>query len=184
MDQIDQLRQQLNESEALVLAYQASASQTEGEIARQVAEIERLTADVAKAKEAAREEGEKRVQAGNFLRVVRQKLAKAEKDRDDALKELGDCNEKEKQEREKERAERARLQVEIDVVSAERERAITGLRAQFDKEIAAVKDRGEKELSTARAQSEAENAALKVRMGRYSFTFTKNPQLRLRIQWN
>jgi chromosome segregation ATPase len=170
LDQIDKLRQQLNESEALVSASQGSASQTEEEIRRQVAEIERLTSEVAKAKEVAREEEEKRVKAITLLKTVRQKLVKAEKDRDDALRELGESKEKERQERDKERTERARLQSEIDAVNAEREKAVTGLRSQFDKEIAAVKDRSEKELSAARTQLEAEIAALKVRMDDCSFT--------------
>ncbi|KAG1755208.1 uncharacterized protein EDB91DRAFT_1326114 [Suillus paluster] len=162
LDQIDKLRQQLNEAEALVSASQASASHTEEEIARQNVEIERLAVEAAKAKEVAKEEEEKRVKAISLLKTVRQKLVKAEKDRDDAVKELGESKEKERQERDKERAERARLQSEIDVINAEREKAVAGLRTQFDKEVAAVKDRSERELSAAHAQYEAEIAALKI----------------------
>lgn len=162
LDQIHKLRQQLNEAEALVAASQASASHTEEETAKRNAEIERLAVEVAKAKEVAKEEEEKRVKAISLLKTVRQKLVKAEKDRDDALKEIGESTEKERQERDKERAERARLQSEIDAVNAEREKAVTGLRTQFDKEVAAVKDRSEKELSMARAQFEVEIAALKM----------------------
>lgn len=152
LDQIHKLRQQLNEAEALVAASQASASHTEEETAKRNAEIERLAVEVTKAKEVAKEEEEKRVKAISLLKTVRQKLVKAEKDRDDALKEIGESKEKDRQERDKERAERARLQSEIDAVNAEREKAVTGLRTQFDKEVAAVKDRSEKELSAARAQ--------------------------------
>lgn len=162
LDQIHKLRQQLNEAEALVAASQASASHTEEETAKRNAEIERLAVEVAKAKEVAKEEEEKRVKAISLLKTVRQKLVKAEKDRDDALKEIGESKEKDRQERDKERAERARLQSEIDAVNAEREKAVTGLRTQFDKEVAAVKDRSEKELSMARAQFEVEIAALKM----------------------
>lgn len=162
LDQIHKLRQQLNEAEALVAASQASASHTEEETAKRNAEIERLAVEVTKAKEVAKEEEEKRVKAISLLKTVRQKLVKAEKDRDDALKEIGESKEKDRQERDKERAERARLQSEIDAVNAEREKAVTGLRTQFDKEVAAVKDRSEKELSAARAQFEVEIAALKM----------------------
>lgn len=161
-DQIYKLRQQLNEAEALVAASQASASHTEEETARRNAEIERLAVEVAKAKEVAKEEEEKRVKAISLLKTVRQKLVKAEKDRDDALKEIGESKEKDRLEREKERAERARLQSEIDAVNSEREKAVTGLRTQFDKEVATVKERSEKELSAARAQFEVEIAALKM----------------------
>lgn len=162
LDQIYKLRQQLNEAEALVAASQTSASHTEEEAAKRNAEIERLAVEVAKAKEVAKEEEEKRVKAISLLKTVRQKLVKAEKDRDDALKEIGESKEKDRLERDKERAERARLQSEIDAVNAEREKAVTGLRAQFEKEVAAIKDRNEKELSAARAQFEVEIAALKM----------------------
>ncbi|KAG1864127.1 hypothetical protein DFJ58DRAFT_772787 [Suillus subalutaceus] len=162
LDQIHKLRQQLNEAEALVAASQASASHAEEETAKRNAEIERLALEAAKAKEVAKEEEEKRVKAISLLKTVRQKLVKAEKDRDDALKEIGESKEKDKLERDKERAERVRLQSEIDAVNAEREKAVTGLRAQFDKEVAAVKDRSEKELSSARAQIEVDIAALKM----------------------
>ncbi|KAG2120985.1 uncharacterized protein F5147DRAFT_562956 [Suillus discolor] len=162
LDQIHKLRQQLNEAEALVAASQTSASLMEEETGKQTAEIERLAVEVAKAKEVAKEEEEKRVKAISLLKTVRQKLVKAEKDRDDALKEIGESKERDRQERDKERLERARLQSEIDAVNAEREKAVTGLRTQFDKEVAAVKDRSEKELSTTRAQFEVEIAALKM----------------------
>ncbi|KAG2159939.1 uncharacterized protein EDB93DRAFT_1074061 [Suillus bovinus] len=162
LDQIHKLRQQLSEAEALVAASQVSASLTEEETAKRNAEIERLSVEVAKAKEVAKEEEEKRVKAISLLKTVRQKLVKAEKDRDDALKEIGESKEKDRQEREKERVERARLQSEIDAVNAEREKAVTGLRTQFDKEVAVVRDRSEKELSATRAQFEVEIAALKM----------------------
>lgn len=162
LDQIHKLRQQLDEAEALVAASQASASHTEEEAAKRNAEIERLAVEVAKAKEVAKEEEEKRVKAISLLKTVRQKLVKAEKDRDDTLKEIGESKEKDRLERDKERAERARLQSEIDAVNAEREKAVTGLKAQFDKEVAAVRDRSEKELSASRAQFEVEIAALKM----------------------
>ncbi|KIM67253.1 hypothetical protein SCLCIDRAFT_234563 [Scleroderma citrinum Foug A] len=69
---------------------------------------------------------------------------------------------KERQGREKERSEKARLQSEIDAANLEREKAVTGLRAQFDKELAAVKDRAEKEMSSIQTQFNSEIDALKI----------------------
>ncbi|KIJ68369.1 hypothetical protein HYDPIDRAFT_165234 [Hydnomerulius pinastri MD-312] len=161
-DQIEKLRQQLSEAEALIVASQVSASHTEEETARRKAELDQLRAEVAKAKEAAKEEEEKRVKAISLLKTVRQKLVKAEKDRDDASRELGEMKAKEGQEREKDKAEKARLQSEIDSVNLEREKAVTGLRAQFDRELALAKDRAEKEIQAARKQFETEMKALKV----------------------
>ncbi|KAF9229358.1 hypothetical protein BS17DRAFT_689886 [Gyrodon lividus] len=160
-DQMEKLRQQLSEAEALVAASQASASQREEDSTKWKSELEQLHAEVAKAKETAKEEEEKRLKAISLLKTVRQKLVKAEKDRDDAGRELDERREKEKQDMEKDRAERARLQSDIDVANSEREKAVTGLRARFDKDVATAKDRAEKEIQAARKQLDTELAALK-----------------------
>ncbi|KAH7931049.1 hypothetical protein BV22DRAFT_1101415 [Leucogyrophana mollusca] len=159
--QIEKLRKQLDEAEALLAASQSSTSHSEEEMTKRNAEIDRLHGEMTKVKESAKEEEEKRVKAISLLKTVRQKLVKAEKDRDDASRELTEMKEKEKQEREKEKAERSRLQIEIDAANTEREKAIVGLRAQFDKELAVVKDRAEKELFALRGQLELEIATLK-----------------------
>ncbi|KAI6162251.1 hypothetical protein EDD17DRAFT_1886404 [Pisolithus thermaeus] len=161
LDQVEKLKQQLAEAEVLISASQASASQTEEEEAKKKTEIAQLNAEVSKARETAKEEEEKRVKAVSLLKTVRQKLVKAEKDRDDAIKELNEVKERERHEREKAQSERMRLENEIDSVNLEREKAVTGLRAQFDKELAAVSDRAEREISSARMQFTAEFDRLK-----------------------
>lgn len=161
LDQVEKLKQQLAEAEALISASQASTSQTEEEEAKKKSEIAQLTAEVSKAREIAKEEEEKRVKAVSLLKTVRQKLVKAEKERDDAVKELNEVKEQERHEQERVRSERARLESEIDSVNVERERAVTGLRAQFDKELAAMSDRAEREVSSARMQFTAEFDRLK-----------------------
>lgn len=161
LDHVGKLKQQLAEAEALISASQASASQTEEEEIKKKSEIAQLNADVSKAKEIAKEEEEKRVKAVSLLKTVRQKLVKAEKERDDAVRELNEIKEQERQEREKLKSERVRLQSEVDAVNLEREKAVAGLRAQFDKELAAVNDRAEKEISSTRTQFAAEFDRLK-----------------------
>ncbi|KAI6007349.1 hypothetical protein EDD15DRAFT_49652 [Pisolithus albus] len=143
LDQVEKLKQQLAEAEALISASQASTSQTEEEEAKKKNEIAQLTAEVLKAREIAKEEEEKRVKAVSLLKTVRQKLVKAEKERDDVVKELNEAKEQERHEQEK------------------REKAVTGLRAQFDKELAAMSDRAEREVSSARMQFTAELDRLK-----------------------
>lgn len=110
----------------------------------------------------AKEEEEKRVKAISLLKTVRQKLVKAEKDRDEARGELAAVKEREKGDRDKEEAERSRLQKEIDSVNAERERAIAGLKGQFDREVAGVKERYEREISALKGQFELEAISTKV----------------------
>ncbi|KAI0660441.1 hypothetical protein C8Q70DRAFT_913478 [Cubamyces menziesii] len=155
-DQIDKLRAQVEEAEKLLKAAQSTTTQIEQESAKRKAEIDRLQGELDRATGAAKDEEEKRTKAIALLKTVRQKLVKAEKERDDAVKEVSTLKETEKVEREKEKAEKARLQGEIDKAHAERETAVQGLRAQFDKEVAALKEKHEKELAALRGQFELE----------------------------
>ncbi|KAI0330549.1 hypothetical protein GY45DRAFT_736065 [Cubamyces sp. BRFM 1775] len=155
-DQIDKLRAQVEEAEKLLKAAQSTTTQIEQESAKRKAEIDRLQGELDRATGAAKDEEEKRTKAIALLKTVRQKLVKAEKERDDAVKEVSTLKEAEKAEREKDKAEKARLQGEIDKAHAERETAVQGLRAQFDKEVAALKEKHEKELAALRGQFELE----------------------------
>ncbi|KAL4242188.1 hypothetical protein ABKN59_001856 [Abortiporus biennis] len=160
-EQIDKLRLQLSESESLITAFQAASQHAEEDGAKKDKEIEKLRAEVDKVKGTSKEEEEKRVKAVSLLKSVRQKLVKAEKERDDAQKELHTFKEKEKEEKEKDKNERQRLTNEIEKVNAERETAVQGLRAQFEKEIAALKDKQEKDIAALRGQYELEAVTTK-----------------------
>lgn len=129
---------------------------------KQNAEIEHLQAELAKAKGSAKEEEEKRVKAISLLKTVRQKLVKAERDKEDTVKELNSIKDKEGTEWEKERAERLRLQHELDISTAGHEKVVVGLKAQFDKEVAAMRDRHEKEILALRGKFELEAVTTKV----------------------
>ncbi|KAH0838360.1 mediator complex subunit Med5-domain-containing protein [Lanmaoa asiatica] len=161
-DQIEKLRRQLTEAEALVTASQSTASQTEEDNAKRNSDLERLRAEVSKASEIAKEEEEKRVKAISLLKTVRQKLVKAEKERDDTLRELNETRERNLEEKEEDRAERASLERDVNAANAEREKAVNGLRAQFDKDIVAARDRAERDIQTAKKQFDVETNALKV----------------------
>ncbi|OCH95795.1 hypothetical protein OBBRIDRAFT_816376 [Obba rivulosa] len=160
-DLIDKLRNQVEEAEALLKASHSSTTALEEESAKRKADIERLEREVEKAKGLAKEEEEKRVKAIALLKTVRQKLVKAEKERDDVTKEVQVIKEKDKEEREKEKAERLALQSEIQKLNAERETAILSLRSQFDKESAAVKEQYEREIAMLKGQYELEAIAAK-----------------------
>ncbi|OSD03603.1 hypothetical protein PYCCODRAFT_1444523 [Trametes coccinea BRFM310] len=155
-DQIDKLKAQVEEAEKLLKAAQSTTSQVEEESAKRKAEIERLRGELDRVNNNAKDEEEKRTKAIALLKTVRQKLVKAEKERDDAVKEVVALKEAEKAEREKEKAERTRLQGEIDKAHAEKDTAVQGIKAQFDKELAALKERHEKELAALRGQFELE----------------------------
>ncbi|KDQ63671.1 hypothetical protein JAAARDRAFT_29700 [Jaapia argillacea MUCL 33604] len=163
---IDRLRKQLEESEALVKASQGSISHAEEESAKRQVEIERLKGEVEKSKTFAKEEEEKRVKAVSLLKTVRQKLVKAEKDREEAVKEVAVVKAKEREEKEKEENEKAKLRKEIEDGNAERERAIAGLKSQFDREVALLRDRQEKELTALRGQHEQDASTAKAAYNR------------------
>ncbi|KAA1468235.1 hypothetical protein DENSPDRAFT_770764 [Dentipellis sp. KUC8613] len=155
-DLLDQVRKQLAESESLVTAGQGTNTKLKAEVAQQKAEIEKLHTEVDRAKSASKDEEEKRTKAVSLLKTVRQKLVKAEKERDEAVAEAKAVKASEKSEREKEQAERAKLQSEIDKVKGEKETAIANLKALHERESTALKERSEKELSALRGQFELE----------------------------
>ncbi|GLB36220.1 putative mediator complex subunit Med5 [Lyophyllum shimeji] len=159
--QIEKLRTQLSEAEALLKAAQTTDAEAEATAAARIAEIEQLHRELERAKLLAKEEEEKRVKAISLLKTVRQKLVKAEKEKEDAMKEMATIKERDKGEKEREQAERVRLRNELDAAGLEKERAVEGLRAQFDKELAGLRDRYEKELTAIRAQYELESASIK-----------------------
>ncbi|KAK0208282.1 hypothetical protein DFS33DRAFT_428822 [Desarmillaria ectypa] len=151
---IDSLRSQLNESEALLKASQSSLSQSDDNISKQKAELEQMQTEIAKIKEVAKDEEEKRTKAISLLKTVRQKLVKSEKEKEEALKQVSALREQEKEYKEKDAAEKARLRKDVDTAITEREKAVTGLKVQFDKEIIALKDRYEKESATQKGRFE------------------------------
>ncbi|KAI5898118.1 uncharacterized protein SCHCODRAFT_02156430 [Schizophyllum commune H4-8] len=163
-EQIDRLKRQLEEAEALVKASQSSISQGESTVAAHKAEIDKLKADVAKANGLVKEEEEKRVKAISLLKSVRQKLVKAEKDREEAAAQT-----------QKEAAERSRLQKELEAANTEREKAVAGLKAQFDKETAALRERFERDTAALRSQFELD--AINAQAGHNAELAAKNGQI-------
>lgn len=161
-EQLDKYKSQLEEAEALLKASNSSTSQSEEDTAKRNAEMDKLQSEVEKAKASAKEEEEKRVKAISMLKAVRQKLIKAEKDKEDSAKELNGIRDKEHGEIEKERAEKRKLQHEIDAVYAERDKTVAGLRIQLERDAATLKDRHEKEVSAIRGQLELEAVTTKV----------------------
>ena len=159
---IERLRKQAEETEALLQASH-SAETTNKEFTQKLhSEINDLRAELEKQKGAVKDEEEKRTKAIALLKTVRQKLVKAEKERDDTVKEVNELKEKDKADKTRERVEKIKLQNEIEQANLEREKAVAGLRTQFDKEVALLKDKQEKDLQAMKGQFDSETAALKV----------------------
>ena len=161
-DQIIKYKSQLEEAEALLKASDSSTSQSDEDAAKRNAEMEKLQAELDKAKSLAKEEEEKRVKAIGMLKTVRQKLIKAEKDKEDATKELNAIRDKEHKEFEKEREEKRKLQHAIDAAHTERDKTAAGLRLQFERDTTTLRDRHEKEIYAIRGELELEVITLKV----------------------
>lgn len=153
---VDNLRKQLEESEALLKAAHNSTTQAEEEMRKRQAELDLARSEAQKLKVTAKDEEEKRVKAISLLKTVRQKLVKAEKDRDEAIKENNTLKEKERGEREREKFEKEKLEKEIENVRAEKERDISGLRLHFDKELAGMREKLDKEFAARRGQLDLE----------------------------
>jgi hypothetical protein len=162
-ERLERLRRQFEEAEALLNASHDSMSQANEEIEKRKIEIKQLELEVKTAKSLAKEEEEKRVKAISLLKTVRAKLVKAEKEKEDAVKDINLLRGREAVEKEQARAELERSQSEVVAVQAEKEKAVAGLKNHFDSEVANVRDRFEKEMIATRGQFELEAITLRVR---------------------
>jgi hypothetical protein len=159
---VDGLRSQLQQNEALLKATRSSNSQLEADISKQKTEMDQLRTEVEKLTGLAKGEEEKCNKAINHLKAVRQRLVKAEKERDDAIKEVATMKEGQKAEHDKLQLEREKLQGELNKLKVEKEVSLADLRAQFEKDLMASKQRSEKEISALRGQFELEAATVQV----------------------
>lgn len=159
---VDELRRQIQQNEALLKEARSSNAQLEADITNHRTGTDQLRAEVEKLSGQAKDEEEKRNKAVSLLKTVRQKLVKAEKDRDDALKEAAISKEAQKIGRDKEQFEREKLQSELNKLKIEQEVSLADLRAQFEKELMVSKQRSEKEISALRGQFELETVAARV----------------------
>lgn len=152
----------MEKADALLKSASDATVQADAQIRLRQVELDQLKAETQKFKDTAREEEEKRVKAISLLKTVRQKLVKAEKDRDDSLKEVAVLKDKERTERERERADRATLERELEVIRADKEKDVAGLKAHFDRELLGMKERFEKEFAARRGQLELDAVATTV----------------------
>ena len=159
---IERLRKQAQETEALLHASHSAEAMNKESTEKFQSEISNLRADLEKQKGAVKDEEEKRTKAIALLKTVRQKLVKAEKERDDLVKEMSELKEKDKADKARERAEKIKLQNEIEQGNLEREKAVAGLRTQFDREVILLTDKQEKDIQALKRQFDSEMAALKV----------------------
>jgi chromosome segregation ATPase len=161
-DQIEKLRTQIFEAEALLKAAEGADAIAEEAATRRKAEIDRLQQEVANAKGVAKEEEEKRVKAISLLKTVRQKLVKAEKERDDAVREAAYLRNREQSDKDREQVEKTKLRSEIDAAKMEKEKALNSLKAQLESDFANINEVYEKDIDALKRQLELEGVTLKV----------------------
>ncbi|KAG6878377.1 hypothetical protein C0993_007559 [Termitomyces sp. T159_Od127] len=159
--QIEKLRKEISEAEALLKAAQKVDAQAEESANEQKTEIGNLRKELERAKLLAKEEEEKRVKAISLLKTVRQKLVKAEKEKEDATTAVALMQEKGKEETEKEQAEKSKLRSELDNANLEREKALAALKTQFEKEMVNLQVRCDQDIANYKGKYEAELDALK-----------------------
>lgn len=156
-DQIEKLKGRLSETEALL-----SVSPPEDHTMKYQAEISRVQLELKKSQESGKEEEEKRTKAINLLKSVRQKLVKAEKERDDAIKEISENKAKDVAQREKHNADRTKLQKDLETAISERDKVVNALCSQHEKEVDDLKEKAEKDLNQSQNRFETEMRTLKV----------------------
>lgn len=161
-DQIEKLKIQFSETDALFKDAQNSVANAEDNVLQRDTDIHRLKAEVDRIKIVAKEEEEKRTKAISLLKTVRQKLVKAEKERDDAAKEVAHLRDKEKADKDKMQTDRVKLQQEIEALGVEKEKEKSILRLQLEKEGAVTREKLEKQISALRSQYELDTITLKV----------------------
>ncbi|QRV91128.1 vesicle-mediated transport [Ceratobasidium sp. AG-Ba] len=161
-DLIDKLRQQLTESEALLKVAESDSTAQKTDLSQHEAEIERL-------KGLLKDEEEKRAKAITLLKTVRQKLTKAEKERDDIAKE----REKDREDISAARAEIERVRADAERAKKERERDIAAMRDRFEKEIKETRERHEKESTARKGQYELDIITMKACPANYHSTSGK-----------
>ena len=150
------------ETEALFEAAQRATSHAEDTVSTHQEQISQLQKNIEDVKSLAKEEEEKRVKAISLLKTVRQKLVKAEKDREDAIREVNSFKDREKTDKDKEHAERLNFQYEKESLTAAHDKATTSLRSQFEKDITAMRERYEQEIGALRGQYELDLASIQV----------------------
>ncbi|KAF8807465.1 hypothetical protein BYT27DRAFT_7165127 [Phlegmacium glaucopus] len=161
-EEIQKLKTQMAETEALFDAAQRATSNAEDMVNKHQEEISQLQKNIEVVKNLAKEEEEKRVKAISLLKTVRQKLVKAEKDREEAVKEVNSLKDREKGDKDKEQAEKLNFQYEMESLTAAHDKATATLRSQFEKDIATMRERYEQEIGALRGQSELDLASIKI----------------------
>jgi len=161
-EEVKKLKTQLDETEALFQAAQRATSNAEDAVEKSKEEVSRLQKDIESSKNTAKEEEEKRVKAVSLLKTVRQKLVKAEKEKEDALRDLLSFKEREKDDKSKELVERANFQHELESLTGAHEKTTSNLKAQFGRDIANTRERYEQEMTALRGQFELDITSLKV----------------------
>lgn len=151
------MRSQLSDAEARVKAKGEEASKHKGAFDKVQGELE-------KSKTALKDEEEKGSKAISLLKTVRTKLVKAEKERDDAIKEANASKDKVRDEVERERQEKVRLEQELERLRGDKDREIVALKGQIDKEINNLKEKHDLDLATRKSQHELEIITIKVRV--------------------
>lgn len=161
-EELRRLKTHLNETEALFEAAQRATTNVEEMAGKQKQEILTLEKELEQSKNLAKEEEEKRVKAITLLKTVRQKLVKAEKDKEDAMKEMASMKEREKGDKDKEQTEKLNLLREFEVSQSVHAQDIASLRAQFEEDLAATRERYEQEIGALKAQYQSDLSTVKV----------------------
>ncbi|SCV69057.1 BQ2448_2077 [Microbotryum intermedium] len=158
---LDALRDSLDTKDKLIaslesrLTHATSSSQDAQSLAT------RHNDEYDKLKLIAKEEEEKRVKALSLLRALRQKLVKAEKEKEIAEGERDTAMADQDRATETLKSDRARFDQEVISLRAAQELQLSKMRSSFDREVASLRQQHERESAAKKSQAELDVITLK-----------------------
>jgi DNA repair exonuclease SbcCD ATPase subunit len=153
-EQIAQLKSSLEARDLVLRGFEAERNKAGTDATSATVRIAQLEGDVEKARTTAREEEEKRIKSVSLLKALRQKLVKAEKDKEEA-------------ERDRDAAKASgsdalsRLEGDVQSLRANQEQQLTKLRLSYERETNQVRAQYEREAAARKGQAELEVITLK-----------------------
>lgn len=154
-DQIESLRKQLKETEALLAAGKAT-------LTSHGIEKSKLQSELTEARNLVKEEEEKRVKAVSLLKSVRQKLVKTEKEKEDAIKDAREISIKEQNAKLRGDTERAEWESKTKRMVADKEREIEETKSKLEREFMKTKSDIEKTFEEVKSRLETDLITAKV----------------------
>ncbi|SGY72402.1 BQ5605_C005g03168 [Microbotryum silenes-dioicae] len=158
---LDALRDSLDTKDKLIASLESRLNHATSSSQDAQSLASRQNDEYTKLKLIAKEEEEKRVKALSLLRALRQKLVKAEKDKENAEEERDTAKADQDRANETLKSDRARFDQEVISLRAAQELQLSKMRSSFDREVASLRQQHERDSAAKKSQAELDVITLK-----------------------